>query len=175
MAAMDRRTVALVVAILALLGGGLGLRACLKGDGKTEEQVLLALVDQMVAAAERNDVKQLREHLSREYSDGAGRGYREMNALLAYHYLRQGKVTVYVVDRKVEVDRSQRPLRARMRVKALLTGGPRVRKLVDLVPSSARALTFDLRLRKDDGRWMLHGATWEHIDDPRALLPEAAE
>lgn len=170
---MNQRIVILIVAALLLTGGVLGLRSCLAGGELSEEEKLLALIDRMARLAEKREIKQMRRHLSRAYKDAEERGYAEINALLTYHYLRGGGISVLVTDKTVKVDRTAEPLQAKMTVKVVLARGPKgAKSLADLADAGARALSFRLKLKKDgdDGQWMLHAATWEGVEDLKELL-----
>ena len=112
--------------------------------------------------AERRDVKLLRKHLSRRYSDKKGRKHQDINGMLTYYVLRRGTISVFLVRSNVlGIDRTRSPLSARVTATAVLARGGGVKSLADVLPTAARALHFDLRLEKeDDDTWRLVAATW---------------
>jgi hypothetical protein len=147
------------------------LRHLLRAPAETEEQVLLALAERMAAAAEARDLEELREHLARDYRDPQGRDYDAINDLLRIHYLRKGVISVYLASKQVQVDHEADPLQASMTVTAVLTRGPRVKKLADILPRSARALRFEVQLRKHD-LWLVTSADWSSITDLGEVLEQ---
>jgi hypothetical protein len=166
---MQRKHLVLLAAVALVILGLLFLRHLLRAPRQTQEQRLMALAERMAAAAEQRDIKEMREHLARDYRDREGRDYAAINQLLRLHYLRQGVISVYLASNQVQVDHEAVPLQARMTATVVLTRGPRVKRLVDIVPHSARALRFEIRLRKADV-WQVVAAHWTPIDDLRDVL-----
>lgn len=166
----SKKILMLMAALLAATTVLLVARQLLREGRQTEEQQLLALVDRLAAAAEQRKIKELRQHVSRAYLDPSDRDYKRINQYLIAIYIRQGKFSAYVLNKDVTVDHEARPLTARMRVKVVLTRGPRVAKLTDIVPDAARALVFKLKWHKVGDDWRLTSADWDNLRDVKELL-----
>lgn len=134
-----------------------------------DREFLLRLVDNIAAAAEKRDINEIRKWISRQYQDAKGRDYPQINQLLVLHFLRQGTISIYVVDREVELSGDKKPPEAMLRAKVVLARGPKVARLVDVVPEAADAYEFVLYLRKDD-HWRLHSSDWMPIQNVQQLL-----
>ena len=160
--------------LLALAAGVvlvlLGVRSLLEPK-LTEEERLLALVRQLSQGAEQRDAKLLRQHVSARYRDGHGRDREQIGELLSLYFLRPGIITVYVVRSSVErLDEATRPMTARISATALLTRGPRVEKLADLLPQAARALRFEVDLEQEADGWRATSASWRDAGSVRDYI-----
>ena len=143
---------------------------CAGKPEQSEEDFLRGLIDHIVVSAEKRNIKELRQWLSRDYHDGGGRDYRLINMFLLQHFLRKGTLSVYVISKTVDVDRSKNPLQATMKVTAILTRRPKVKQLMDIIPESARALAFDLKFAKEQDEWRLTSANWDNVPNVRSFL-----
>lgn len=146
------------------------LRSFLGGDSLSAEQRLLGLVDRMAAAAEERELSVLRRHIAPTYRDARGQTYEELNQYLTLLLLRQQMVTVTVLKKNVTVDHQASPRRAKLEVMAILTRGPRAKSWTDVLPDSARALSFSLELEEHEDVWRVTWAAWTDIPNVRELL-----
>ena len=161
----------ILLAVLLLVALALMVRSMGGSEVVTEEQQVAALIEAMAQAAEKRDVKLMRAHLSRAYSDPRGRDHEAMSQFITIHYLRKGKISVYLASREVEVDHAADPLKASATVRAVITRGAAAGKLPEGIPETGDALTFKVELTKEGGeKWMLTSATWEGIRTPSELL-----
>jgi hypothetical protein len=168
---MRSKKTIILLAVLLLVAMVLMLRATRGSETVTEEAKVAALIDAMARAAERRDVKLMRAHLSRSYSDARGRDHEAMNQLITIHYLRKGKIAVYLASKEVEVDYTADPLKASAKVRAVITRGAAAGKLPEGLPETGDALTFQVEMVKEGGdTWMLTSAVWEGIRTPSGLL-----
>lgn len=166
-----RSTKSIVLLGVLVLAAMIIVGRAMRGSGPVnEEQVVAALVEAMASAAEARDVKAMRAHLSRRYKDPAGRTYSDINDLLRIHYLRKGKISVYIASSEVTVDHDAEPMRATVEAKVVLTRGVAGGKLPGVLPQSGDAVTFDVVLEKEDGEWKLTSALWEGLRAPGDLL-----
>lgn len=162
---MNTRKIYLVCgAIMAITTILLVARHYIRKGRKTDEQKLMWIVDHMAESSEKKDIKEMRKWLSRNYLDARGRSYKEINKYLVYLYIRGGKFSAYVLSKDVSVDRSTKPSTAKMKVRAVLTRGPKLSKLTDIVPDAARAIEFDLEFTKED-EWRLTSARWKKLNN----------
>jgi hypothetical protein len=147
-----------------------GARALLR-QRPTDEELLAQLLEQMAEAAERGDAKELRGHLSRRYRDDTGRDYQAISSVVTLHLLRPGRVSVYTLRRQVELDRSAARPVARAKVVVVLTRGPKLKKLPDVLPHSARALVINLTLEEEEEEeWRVVSARWSRAQNLRDLV-----
>ena len=168
---MRSRKTLIVLALLVITAAVLMLRGVGGPGALTEEQQVALLLEAMARAAEDRDVKLMRAHLSRDYKDERGRNHEAMNQLITLHYLRKGKISVYLASREVEVDHAADPLKARAKLRAVITRGAAAGKLPGGMPESGDALTFDVGLVKEGGsKWMLTSAVWRGLRSPQELL-----
>lgn len=138
----------------------LGARALLRQQ-PTDEELVAQLLEQMAQAAERRDARELRGHLSRQYRDDAGRDHQAISSMLTLHLLRPGRISVYTLRRQVELDRSAARPTARAKVVVVLTRGPKLKKLPDVLPHSARTLVIHLTLEEEEEEeWRVVSARW---------------
>lgn len=148
--------------ILALVTIPLVARHIIRSGRQTDEQRLRWIVDHIAEVSEKKDIKEMRKWLSKSYLDDRGRDYEKINKYLLGYYIRSGSYNAYVLAKDVTVDRGTEPLTASMTVRAVLTRGPKVLKVVDIVPEAAEALTFWLEFRKED-EWRLTSAKWKRL------------
>ena len=167
---MRSKTTIILLAALVLTALVLMFRATGGSDEVTEEQKVAALIEAMAEAAEKRDVKLMRAHLSRSYKDSRGRDHEAMSQLITIHYLRKGKISVYVASRDVKVDYTATPLKASAKVRAVITRGAAAAKLPGGIPESGDALTFQVEMGKEGDEWMLTSAVWEGLRTPAELL-----
>ena len=155
----------LLAAVLVIGAGVLVWR--LRSRPASDEALLLAAIDDVIAAVERRDIKTVRRHLDRGYSDRDGRGYPEINRLLLVHLLRQSTISVYVLSKDVSLGTAsavdgEASSTATTRLNLVLTRGPKVERLPDLLPDSARSMALELTWRKSD-HWRVIAAHWRPI------------
>ena len=149
-------------AILAITSILLVARHIIRSGGQTDEQRLQWIVDHIAEVSEKKDIKEMRKWLSRSYMDSEGRDYEKIRKYLLGYYIRGGRFSAFILTRDVTVNRGTDPLTASMTVRAVLTRGPKVLKVVDIVPSAAEAMTFHLEFRKED-EWRLTSARWQRL------------
>lgn len=156
---MSRRRL-ILLALGAVVGLVLLARMMLARQPVSDEAFLLALVDDLAASAEQRQLKKLRSWISQRYRDDHGNDRSAIGQLLLLQLLRQGKVTIYVIAKEVEVhdDRQTAAVQARL----VLTRGPRVEQLTSILPEAARALQLTLRFTREE-RWMITGAAWRNL------------
>lgn len=170
MASISRRTGALAAGLLTLLALVALIWSRLGGE-LTDEQILLQQIDAAAEAAAQRDVKQLRGWLADDYRDEDGRGREEINQLLTLHFLRRGRLAVYILSKEVQLDPGPAPRAGSATVRAVLTRGRRMKRLQDVVPEAARSLVFSLRFVKGaDDTWRLTSAGWREGGDLRQIL-----
>ena len=113
-------------------------------------------------AAAASEVSVLREHVSEDYKDGAGRDREAIMGLLTFHYLRHRSHHVFSVVRDVAMDGpTGAPDHARVETLVALAG-QRVSSAADLANISADLFRFTFLLRREeDDDWRCVQAEWE--------------
>lgn len=139
-----------------VLGFALALGACRKD---TEEQKVLRVVDDGVAAVEAGQVGDAMDLVAEDFSDEGGSTDKGMiKAYLAGQMIRGDRITVVRRDEKVKVDGAS----ATASFDAAIFQGDRS-KLRGVLPQRSGTYRFTLTLRKDDGAWLVTKAKWEGI------------
>ena len=138
------------------LGLALALGACKKG---TEEQKVLRVVDDGVAAIEAGQVGDAMELVAEDFTDESGNTDKGMiRGYLAGQMLRGDRVTIVRRDEKVKVDGAT----ATASFDAAIFQGDRS-KLKGVLPERSGTYRFTLTLRKDGDAWLVTKAKWENI------------
>lgn len=137
------------------MGLALALGACKKD---TEEQKVLRVVDDGVAAIEAGQVGDAMDLVAEDYSDESGTDKGMIKAYLAGQMLRGDRITIVRRDEKVKVDGAT----ATASFDAALFQGDRS-KLKGVLPQRSGTYRFTLTLRKDGDAWLVTKAKWEAI------------
>ena len=164
---MSRRTLLVAVCLGAAVAAAI-LVWSLRDAELSDEERISRLIDHAAARAEARDAGALKELVSARYSDDEGRHRRDIARLITFYFLRRGVISVYLLDRTIRVDTATRTARAT--VNAIITRGPRVESLQDIVPEAARSLVFRIALTEEDDGWRVTSATWKDARDLRELL-----
>lgn len=157
----------LVVGALILAALVFQLRDLLFSAPVSDREQLLALIDEVAAAAEARELKLVLERVAESYQDQQGRDLEGLTQILRAYFVMQKQISVYVVNKDVELTE---PRTAKARVDAVITRGPRVKRLTDIIPESARALRFTLRWVKEGDQWLLREARWTNIPRLQELV-----
>jgi len=137
------------------MGLALALGACKKD---TEEQKVLRVVDDGVAAIEAGQVGDAMDLVAEDYSDESGTDKGTIKAYLAGQMLRGDRITIVRRDEKVKVEGSA----ATASFDAAIFQGDRS-KLKGVLPQRSGTYRFTLTLRKDGDAWLVTKAKWEGI------------
>ena len=137
------------------MGLALALGACKKD---TEEQKVLRVVDDGVAAIEAGQVGDAMDLVAEDYSDESGTDKGTIKAYLAGQMLRGDRITIVRRDEKVKVEGSA----ATASFDAAIFQGDRS-KLKGVLPQRSGTYRFTLTLRKDGDAWRVTKAKWEGI------------
>jgi hypothetical protein len=139
------------------IGGLVALLAVAGCSVSTPEDEVRAVMEQVVDAAESQDVAALMEHVSDGYADGGGRDKAGLRGLVAF-YLRQHGA-VHVLYREQEVALSS-PDAARARAAVALAGQP-IGSGIDLTKMQADLYRVRMELSRTGGDWRITSAEWE--------------
>ena len=161
----------LVLVALLLLVGLVLLGRWLSGRAVSDEELLLQGVEEIAVAVEQRDLEALGEWIDAGFRDQQGRDFAEIKRFLRLHWLRGGLLSIYLVAKSARLG----PARAAGTVEAtvLITRRPRVERLADILPESARALRFVFEFQRRD-RWRLVRASWRRVEDWRQLVDGAS-
>lgn len=140
-----------------------------EGEPEDDQAILRSLVDKAAIAAENRDLEFFKNLISDDYSDSQGRQARQIKQLLYFFFQRGGAISIYLLDKEVEVDTSASPMTASMSTKVVTTRGPKVEDIRKVLPEQARGLVFQLSWKKEEG-WKVISARWRDIANVRELL-----
>ncbi len=125
------------------------------------EDEIHSWLEQAVKAAERRDVKSLRNLVSEDYSDDEGRDKKLIHGILVYHLLHNR--SIYIL-RKVKNIKFIDPRAAELTVMVAVAGQP-IGSGVNLRELEADLLRFSFMLRKDNGdNWRVITAKWDSVE-----------
>ncbi|MCB9557739.1 MAG: hypothetical protein H6707_16635 [Deltaproteobacteria bacterium] len=164
---MPRSRTLVLIGGAALVLSALIYRATRRAPSTDREQ-LEALIEQATSAAEAGRLKQLKALIAPNYRDAAGRDQRELKQLLTVVFIRHRRRAVYLISRQITVDPQLRT--ATIALTLVVTRGPRVERLSDIVRDGANGLALSLKLQKRDQRWLVDAASWRGLHDLNALI-----
>jgi len=148
---LTRTTLALAAAVLAVLSG------C-----RSAKDPILALVDDLEAAAEDRKAEGIRDRLAEGFRGQGGINRAEAYAMLRRYFAAYETIDLQVYD--VSVERSDGAADVRFRVE--FSGHARsIGGLDGLLPPGA-AYRFDLHVVEQGGAWKVDRADWETVAQP---------
>ncbi len=129
----------------------------------TDEEILVGIMDDVVASVEAKDIKGVVKHISEDFLSDNGSKRDDVKRLLLAQLLRGGYVSVIVKSRGVEVTGE---------VAVVSTGiivfvGREIKSVADAIPEEAAGLNLSIIFRKIDGNWLATGGHWQRT---RSLL-----
>jgi hypothetical protein len=142
-----RRTLLLLLLCLAL--------GCRAGTVSPEERVRAVLAE-IEAAAERANVRAMKDHVSESYGDNAGNDKRRLAQIVAFHLARNR--TIHLLTR-IPLVEFPAPGEARALAFVAMAGSP-IEGPEALLSLRADLYRFELWLRDEDGDWRVSSAAW---------------
>lgn len=134
----------------------LAVAACGSDPGAPEDRVR-AVVARAEAAARDRELGTVKAFVSEHYADAQGRTKRDVDQVLAFHFLRNQRIHLLTRIAAVEL---QEPGRARAEVLVAMAGGP-LAGPEDLLRTRADLMRFDLELTDEGGDdWKVVAASW---------------
>ena len=140
----------------ALLAFALAAALGCSGEPATPEERVRAVLAEIERAAEARDVGALKEHVSESYADARGQDKRALAGLATLHFMRNQSVYLLTRIRRVELPA---PGEARAEALVAMAGRP-IPGPEALAALRASLYRFEVELREEDGRWLVHGADW---------------
>jgi hypothetical protein len=135
-----------------------------RGD-KSDEELILGMIDDAVDAAVAKDIKGVMEHVSDSYKDEYGNDRDALKGLLFVYFRQYERINVYVRETEISVEGD----RAEAAVKVVFTGGESLEDIGDMVPSSGGGYLLEMMLKKEDGDWKVTRSRWIDIGFMEAL------
>ncbi|HSQ36203.1 MAG TPA: hypothetical protein VLQ89_09470, partial [Candidatus Binatia bacterium] len=135
--------------------------------GKSEKEVIAALVADLAVSAEKRDAPGLIVHLDPGYRDFEKRDREQTAALIEEYFSRYRGIVIHVLASRIEIDG---PGSASLETDVSLSSGA-AQAFRKLIRFSGENYRFRFRLRKDD-RWRITGAEWEYVAID-GLFPES--
>jgi hypothetical protein len=154
------RKSAIVVTAVALLWGTWNWLKPKPDD----EAWLLALPSRVATLVEKKEPGEIKELVSKNYSDAKGRTQNDLHRAILSQMLHGGEISVYTLGPQVAIDAAATPPRAVLTFRAALARGPRQPGALDVFPESASIYLFTLELEKTDGKWLLVSGDWVRSD-----------
>jgi len=135
-----------------------------RGD-RTDEELILGMIDDAVDAAVAKDIKGVMEHVSDSYKDEYGNDRDALKGLLFVYFRQYDRINVYVRETEITVEGD----RAEAAVKVVFTGGESLEDIGDMVPNSGGGYLLEMTLEREDGDWMVVRSRWIDIGFMEAL------
>lgn len=150
--AMRRMTVLCLVILAAVAACGCGRQ--------TDQDKIKRVVGDIQSAGEQKDVKKIMARLSKSYSDPQGYDYDGVHGLLVGYFFRYPKISVYVNELAVTVDKTS----ATASFQAVLTSGEKTGSVADVIPQTLGVWNFNVSLKNESGDWKVTSAEWEEAE-----------
>ncbi len=135
---------------------------------KTEEDIILELIDTLARLAEKKDLETIMTYFADDFSDFEGRDKPGLKALLAGYFSGRTGIVVHPLSSRIDaLEFSQASLETEV---ALSSGGAEaLRRLVKISPDNYR---IKIGLVKDGTSWLIQSAEWSYISLDE-LFPES--
>ena len=155
------KSVSLLVLFLILLAAA----SC---RSKTDEDVILEMVDNLGRLAEKKDLEGVMANFTSDFSDFEGRDKAGLRALLSEYFSGRTGIVVHRLSSRIE---GLEAARALLQVEVALSSGgaEALRRLIRISPDNYRIKTG---LVKERQRWLIRYAEWSSVN-LNELLPES--
>jgi len=136
--------------------------------GKTDEDLILELMDKIGSYAEKKDIESIMANLAYDYSDFEGRDKRKAKEMVEEYFRQYRGIVIHMLStRIVEIDTPEASVETEV---ALSSGAARVfRKLVRFSTENYR---LKIKLIKRNERWQVQFAEWRYVTFDE-LFPES--
>ena len=140
------RGVLLAMALLAL-------SAC---DETSEQDLVIATIRNMEAAAENAESAEFMDHVADDFAGNQGMDRRLLKTILLRQLNQYSRITAQLGPIRVTIHEGK-PLRATAEFEALLLGGQ------GWLPENGQLYEFTTGWRKAGGKWMLINTAWDEV------------
>ena len=136
--------------------------------GKTDEDLILELMDKIGGYAEKKDIESIMVNLAYDYSDFEGRDKRKAKQMVEEYFRQYRGIVIHVLStRIVEIDTPEASVETEV---ALSSGAARVfRRLVRFSTENYR---LKINLIKRNEQWQVQFAEWRYVTFDE-LFPES--
>ena len=136
--------------------------------GKTDEDLILELMDKIGVYAEKKDIESIMTNLAYDYSDFEGRDKRKAKEMIEEYFRQYRGIVIHVLStRIIEINTPEASVETEV---ALSSGAARVfRRLVRLSTENYR---LKINLIKRNERWQVRFAEWRYVAFEE-LFPES--
>lgn len=154
-----------VVLLFPLLLTFLGLISC---QNKTDEDLILEMVDNLSRLAEKKDLEAVMTYFTDDFADFEGRDKPGLKALLAGYFSGRTGIVVHRLSSRIEaLETGRASLQTEV---ALSSGGAEaLRRLIRISPDNYR---IKIDLVKNGERWLIQYAEWSYVN-LNELFPES--
>jgi hypothetical protein len=126
---------------------------------KSDQDLISALLDQTIAAANERSAGKIVEHATEDFKGPSGADVKDCRRILTGYFFGKGWLKVFEQTREIVVDGST----AKAKLDVIIAVGNEVQKLEDLIPTNGTHLLFDVDLEKISGEWKYKRATYKHV------------
>jgi len=139
--------------VLLALSGGTGC------GGETERDLIFERIRTMARAAEAGDLEGVMTGVSLEYYDNRGRGFDQLEKLIANYLTGYQGIVIHVLDG--EIDEILLPA-ASLHVDISVSSGL-AKALRKVLSFTGYLVRISLKMQKDPGIWQVIAADWEIV------------
>ncbi len=145
---------------------------------QSEEDLIKAMIDEVVVAVEKKDLKSVMKNFSSDYRDEADLDRDAMKRFIFYHFLKSEKITVFLRSVKIGLGQSETPSQtpgeaigeAIVDIEFIVVKGKEVKSLIDLLPEDAAGIEATILMRKEGKSWKALSSRWFHVGTAGAIL-----
>lgn len=147
-----------VVTILLILMMTVTTPGCHK---ETDQDKVKKVITGIQKAAEKKDIQNIINSLSKTYLDPQGFNDDTIKGLLLGYFFQHPRISVYITDLEISVaDTFSKAV-----FQAVLTGGSKTGSASDLFPDSLGMYAFVVELKKEPDGWKVTSATWVRVGE----------
>ncbi len=143
--------------MLLAISGIFLISSCSQDSNSPEEQIR-NMVSSMEAAVEQRSLDSVKELVDSEYSDEWNSSKRAALRALMFYF--QGHQSIYLLTRVSNIKLNDDATAASVTVYVGMAGDP-VEKSESLIDLNADLYRFDIKLKKNDDKWLVHSAKWQ--------------
>ena len=129
---------------------------------ETEEDKVRGVITTIQRATEEKKLLSALDPISKAYRDPQGNDFDAIKTLLLYYFYQHKKIGVTIPSIDVTVSGQT----ARASFQAILSGrGSSEDAHLSILPEALGAYSFDVDLKKEEGKWKVFSAVWTRVGD----------
>ncbi len=135
---------------------------------KTEEELILEMMDDVGKYAEKKDMSRIMINLADDYHDFEGRGKKETQNMINEYYEKYRGIAINMLSTRIEEISS---LEASIQTEVAFSSGA-AKVFRKLIRYSTENYRLKIKLKKRNDRWQIQYAEWRYVT-LNELFPES--